>query len=96
MRSALRRIDIVDKSVTVLRIGVIMLHCHLYHDIFPHPLKVKDIFIEGSLALIQVFYKFPDSALVVETFFHRLLSPVVSGNNSQALGQKRDLSESLF
>ena len=43
-----------------------MLECNLNIDSVLLTLEIKDVFIDGSLALVQVLYIFLDTAFIVE------------------------------
>ena len=68
MGSALRSIDIVNKCINILSVGIIVLHGYFHKHAFLGPLAVDHLLIQGSLSLVEIGDKLLDTALVVECF----------------------------
>ena len=66
MHAAFRCIDIVDKAIFTVRIGIIMLQGYLNIDIILGPFKIHDLVIQGLFAPVQVSHEFPDAAFIAE------------------------------
>ena len=96
MCPALRRCNIIYKTVCVVAVGIIVLHGNF--DIYAvfYSLAVDDLVIERSLALIQICHKFLDSAFIVEDVLMQFLFPPVSQDDPEPLGKESHLTESLF
>ena len=52
MSTALRGGDVIYKSISILIIGIVVLHGHFHSHIVHRSLTVDDIFIEGSGAAV--------------------------------------------
>ena len=66
MCSAFGSIDIINECKNRFVVRIIMLECNLNIDSVLFPLKIENVFIDGSLTFIQVLNVFLDTAFIVE------------------------------
>ena len=76
MGAPFRCIDIVDKCIDILRVGIIVLHGHFHIHPVLGSFTVDHILIERFLSLVQVRDKFLNSSLIVKDFLF-LFFPVI-------------------
>ena len=82
MCTAFRCDDIIDKAVSRIIVGIVVLHGNFHIDSVPGSLAVDDFRIECFLALVQVGHKFLDTACIVEfVCMHRIHSGVGEHNS---------------
>ncbi len=79
MRTAFRRIDIIDKTEYTLVIRIVMLERNFHINIILFTLKIQNVRIERLLALIQISDKLLNPALIIK--FNDLLSLSVIQRN---------------
>ena len=99
MSSALRRIDIIDKAVGALRVGIIVLHGNFHIDIVFASLKIHDLIVKRGFAPVQVRNKLLDTAFVVEFPHDRLavrLHPQIRQDDLKTLGEKSHFPKALL
>ena len=82
MRTALRCINIIDKSIYAFVIGIIMLQGHLNIHAVPAALEIHNVVVQCFLTLIQICNKLLDTALVMEFFLLFLPFSFINKNNS--------------
>lgn len=80
MSTAFRRIDIIDKGIYILCIGIIMLHGNFHIYLLLGSLAVDDRRIELFIAFVQIRYKLFDTALIVEYLFFFIISVITQHN----------------
>ena len=78
MGPALRRRNVVYKTVCVVAVRIIMLHRNLDVYVVFLSLTINDLIIKSRLTLIQVRHEFFDSALVMNLFDQFLFSTLIS------------------
>ena len=89
--------DIIYKTICVVTVGIIMLHCHLDSHVVYESLTVDNAFIKRRSAAVQIFYKLFDSTLIMKYLLYRLIfRPVVPQDNFKSLREKGHLSETLL
>ena len=96
MSSAFRSRNIIYKSVAVLIVGIIVLHCNFNRYIVDDSLTVNNLLVKRSRTAVQILNKFFDSTFVVESLLNRLLWSFIAKNDFQSLCQKCHLTESLL
>ncbi len=97
MRTAFRRIDIIDKTIGALRVGIVVLHGDLDINVVLLALKIEHILIQRRLAPVQVSHKLLDAALVMKYLLHGpVLRAQVAQDDLQVFCQKRHFPETLF
>ena len=82
MRTAFRRIDIINKRINALVIGIIVLQGHLHIHAVPAALEIHNVVVQCFLTLIQICNKLLDTALVMEFFLLFLPFSLINKNNS--------------
>ena len=96
MGTALRRRNVVDKTIRIFLIGIVVLHCNLNKNAVSFSLAVDDVRVERRFALVQIADKFFDTALIVECFLHNRVGAQITQNNAQSFCQECGLAESRF
>ena len=96
MRSALRRIDVIDKTVSILCVGIVVLHGDFHSDSVFFSFTVNNVRIQRLLAPVQICYELPDTAFIVKSFFFLGIFSCICENDLQAFCQKSHLPEALF
>ena len=96
MCTALRCIDVIYKSIAVLRIGVVVLHRNLNRNAVLLSLTVNNLWIQRFFTLVQICYKFTDTTLVVEYFFFLGVFSLISEDNAKSFGKESHLTKTLF
>ena len=96
MGTTFRCINIIYKSITVLCIGIIVLHGNFNHNTIFFTFTVNNLRIQCFLTSVQVSNKFADTAFVVEYLFFFLIFSRIFQNNTQAFGKECHLTETLL
>ena len=74
-----------------------MLHCHLDRYAICHSLAINNIFVQRSLAAVQIFNELLDSSFIMEYLFNWLfLRSFIPKYDFQPLGEERHLAETLL
>ena len=96
MCTAFRCCNVIYKSICVIAVRVIVLHCNLYCDTVFFTFTVNNLLIKRCLTFIQILHKLFNSAFVVESLLNRLFRSFIFQDNLQIFCQKCHLTETLF
>ena len=97
MSTALRRGDIIHESISIITVGIVMLHRHFNRHIIDVSLTIDDILIKRRLAAVQIGDKFLDASFIVEYFLeHAILMPLILKHDLKPSGEERHLTETLL
>ena len=66
MSSALRRCNIIYKTISIFTVRIVMLHRNFHCNAVFHPFTVNDLLVKRSFTFIQICDKLFDSAFIVE------------------------------
>ena len=96
MGTALRRRNIIYKAISIVTVGIIVLHGNLNGYIILHSLTVYNLVVKSCFTAVQISDELLDPALVVEILLHKLFPALIPKYNPQSSSQESHLAKTLL